>query len=110
VNAYQRAASVAPRYAEPLNGLGTLEVDRNRPQAALAFFDRALALAPASHEIRLNRAIAYDLAGDRGAAIEAYRDFLAATSGDARFAEQRRAAEAFLARLASVRPDARGTR
>lgn len=108
--AYQRAASVAPRYAEPLNGLGTLEVDRNRPQAALSFFERALALAPASHEIRLNRAIACDLAGDRVAAIEAYRDFLASTRGDPRFAEQRRAAEAFLARLAPPAPDARGSR
>ena len=68
--AYQRAAALAPRYAEPLNGLGTLEVERDRPRQALPYFERALALAPGYHEVRLNRAIAHDLAGDAGAAAE----------------------------------------
>jgi arylsulfatase A-like enzyme/Flp pilus assembly protein TadD len=107
-SAYQRSSAVAPRYAEPLNGLGTLEVDRNRPRAALSLFERALALAPESHEIRLNRAIAYDMAGDASAAVSAYRDFLAATAGDPRFAEQRKAATAFLARLLGPRGGPRG--
>jgi arylsulfatase A-like enzyme/Flp pilus assembly protein TadD len=99
--AYQRSAGLAPRYAEPLNGLGTLEVERDRPAAALAYFERALTLAPAYHEVRLNRAIAHDLAGDAVAAVNAYRDFLAATEGDPRFGEQRRAARQLLARLSS---------
>jgi Flp pilus assembly protein TadD len=99
--AYQRAIALAPRYAEPLNGLGTLEVERDRPRAALPYFERALALAPGYHEVRLNRAIALDLAGDPAAGMSAYRDFLAATEGDPRFAEQRRAAQQLLARLAS---------
>jgi arylsulfatase A-like enzyme/Tfp pilus assembly protein PilF len=99
--AYRRSAALAPRYAEPLNGLGTLEVERDRPSAALAYFERALALAPAYHEVRLNRAIAHDLAGDAAGAVNAYRDFLAATQGDPRFSEQRRAAQQLLARLAS---------
>jgi Flp pilus assembly protein TadD len=99
--AYQRAAALAPRYAEPLNGLGTLEVERDRPRAALPYFERALALAPGYHEVRLNRAIALDLAGDPAAGSSAYRDFLAATDGDPRFAEQRRAAQQLLARLTS---------
>jgi len=99
--AYQRSAALAPRYAEPLNGLGTLEVERDRPSAALPYFERALALAPAYHEVRLNRAIAQDLAGDAGDALNAYRDFLAATEGNPRFAEQRRAARQLLARLVS---------
>lgn len=99
--AYQRAAAVAPRYAEPLNGLGTLEVDRDRPRAALAYFERALALAPGYHEVRLNQAIAHDLAGDAQDALSAYQDFLAATAGDAKFAEQRRVAQQLLGRLAS---------
>ncbi|MFL6197415.1 MAG: sulfatase-like hydrolase/transferase [Thermoanaerobaculia bacterium] len=97
--AYQRSLAVAPRYAEPLNGLGTLEVERDRPRAALPYFERALALAPAYHEVRLNRAIARDLAGDAGAARDAYQDFLAATAGDPRFDEQRLAARQLLARL-----------
>ncbi len=99
--AYRKSAELAPRYAEPLNGLGTLEVERDRPDAALSYFERALALAPSYHEVRLNRAIAHDLAGDVVVAVNAYRDFLAATEGNPRFAEQRRAARQLLARLAS---------
>jgi choline-sulfatase len=99
--AYQRSAALAPRYAEPLNGLGTLEVERDRPREALPYFERALALAPGYHEVRLNRAIAQDLAGEARAALISYQDFLAATAGDPRFAEQRRAAQQLLARLES---------
>lgn len=98
--AYRRAMAAAPRYAEPLNGLGTLEVERDRPAAALSLFDRALALAPSYHEVRLNRGIALEMAGERDAAAAAYREFLAATGRNPQFAEQRRAAEHLLARLA----------
>jgi tetratricopeptide (TPR) repeat protein len=97
--AYQRSAALAPRYAEPLNGLGALEVERDKPLAALPYFERALALSPGYHEVRLNRAIAYDMAGDATAAGKAYRDFLASTAGDSRFAEQRQAAQQLMARL-----------
>jgi arylsulfatase A-like enzyme/Flp pilus assembly protein TadD len=100
-SAYRRSAALAPRYAEPLNGLGTLEVERDRPREALPFFERALALAPGYHEVRLNRAIAQDLAGDAGGALGSYQDFLAATAGDPKFSEQRRAAQQLLARLES---------
>jgi choline-sulfatase len=101
VSAYQRAAVLAPHYAEPLNGLGTLAVERDQPRQALPYFERALALAPGYHEVRLNRAIAEELAGDAGAAESSYRDFLAATAGDPKFSEQRRAAQQLLARLES---------
>jgi choline-sulfatase len=101
VNAYQRSAAVAPRYAEPLNGLGTLEVERDQPRAALPYFERALALAPGYHEVRLNRAIAQDLAGDPGGAVSSYQDFLARTAGNPKFSEQRHAAQQLLARLES---------
>jgi choline-sulfatase len=100
-SAYRRSAAVAPRYAEPLNGLGALEVERDRPRAALPFFERALALAPGYHEVRLNQAIAHDLAGDAGDALSAYKDFLTRTAGDPKLAEQRRAAQQLLARLES---------
>lgn len=101
--AYHRSAGLAPRYPDPLNGLGTLEVERDRPRAALPYFESALALAPGYHEVRLNRAIALDLAGDSAAGASAYRDFLAVTDGDPRFAEQRRAAQQLLARLTGRR-------
>jgi choline-sulfatase len=97
--AYRRAAAAAPRYAEPLNGLGTLEVERDRPAAALPYFERALRLAPGYHEVRLNRAIAHEMAGEAGAAAAGYRDFLAATGGDSQFHQQRLAATQLLARL-----------
>ena len=104
--AYRRAVAVAPHYAEPLNGLGALEVERDRPAAALPFFERALALAPDHQEVRLNRAIALQLAGDAAAAAGAYRDFLRVTDPEPRrFAEQRQAARHFLAQIAQlVRP------
>jgi arylsulfatase A-like enzyme/Flp pilus assembly protein TadD len=97
--AYRRATTLAPRYAEAWNGLGTLEVDRNRPAEALACFDRALTLAPRYHEVRLNRAIAYEMSGDTRAAMAAYREFLAAAGKDPQYSTQRRAAEQLLARL-----------
>lgn len=97
--AYGRAISLDSSYADPLNGMGTLEVQRDKPMAALPYFDRALALAPALHEARMNRAIALDLAGRRTDAIREYRAFLAATASDARFAAQRAAARQLLGRL-----------
>lgn len=102
--AYRRALAAAPRYAEPLNGLGTLEVERDKPAAALSYFDRALALAPDYQEVRLNRGIALELAGDATAASAAYREFLAATDREPRFAEQRRAARQLLAHLGTRAP------
>jgi arylsulfatase A-like enzyme/Flp pilus assembly protein TadD len=103
-DAYARAIAVAPHYAEPLNGLGALEVERDRPAAALPLFERALALAPDHQEVRLNRAIALQLAGDAAAAA-AYRDFLRVTDPEARrFAEQRQAARHFLAQIAQTAP------
>jgi choline-sulfatase len=97
--AYRQATALAPRYAEAWNGMGTLAVDRNRPEEALACFDRALALSPGYHEVRLNRAIAYEMSGDTRAARAAYREFLAAAGKDPQFTAQRRAAEKLLARL-----------
>jgi arylsulfatase A-like enzyme/Flp pilus assembly protein TadD len=99
-HAYRQALAVAPDYPEALNGLGTLAVQADRPAAALPFFDRALALAPNDQEVRLNRAIALQLAGNTAAAALAYGDFLRATAPRARqFAEQRQAARHFLAQL-----------
>jgi len=100
--AYRRAAELAPTYADPLNGLGTLEVQRDNPTAAISYFDHALTIAPQLHEARLNRGIAEELAGNRGAAIAAYRDFLARTTGNRQFAEQRQVARQLLARLERV--------
>jgi len=106
-SAYREAIRLAPRFADAWNGLGTLLADSGRPAQALPCFERALELAPGQHEIRLNRAIALDLAGDRPGALEAYRDFLDATEGAAQFASQRRAAAALMARLSADSSGAR---
>ncbi len=99
-HAYRQALAAAPDYPEALNGLGTLAVQQDQPAAALPLFDRALALAPGYHEVRLNRAIALQMAGNAAAAAGAYRDFLAATDAQPRlFAEQRQAARHFLDQL-----------
>jgi arylsulfatase A-like enzyme/Flp pilus assembly protein TadD len=98
--AYRQALAAAPNYAEAWNGLGTLEVGRDRPAAALPYFERAQALAPAYQEVRLNRAIALQMAGDAAAAATAYRDYLRLTDREPRlFAEQRQAARHFLDQL-----------
>ncbi len=101
--AYRRALDAAPNYPEALNGLGTLAVQGDHPAAAVPYFDRALALAPGYHEVRLNRAIALQMAGSNAAAADAYRDFLRATAAQpGQFAEQRNAARHFLDQLSHV--------
>ncbi|MFH1175858.1 MAG: tetratricopeptide repeat protein, partial [Acidobacteriota bacterium] len=99
--AYRRAVGLAADYADPENGLGTLAVERDRPAEAVPHFERALALAPELHEARLNRGIALQLAGQRTAAITAFRDFLEKSGGDTQFQAQREAARQLLARLES---------
>ncbi len=103
--AYRQAIELAPGYVDPLNGLGTVEAQRDRPAAAIADFDRVLALAPGRHEARLNRALAFELMGDRDAAIRAFRDFLTAAKDDPEFASQRLTARAILAHLGAGDPD-----
>lgn len=103
--AYRKATVLAPRYAEPWNGLGTVAVELNQPVQALQHFDQALALAPQDHEVRLNRAIALEVAGNIPAAISAYRDFLAAAGENPHFAQQRKMAQQLLGRLSERQAD-----
>ncbi|MGK2859016.1 MAG: sulfatase-like hydrolase/transferase [Thermoanaerobaculia bacterium] len=95
--AYHKAIEVDGDYADPLNGIGVLEVQRKRPGEAIAYFDRALKLAPENVEVRLNRAIALDVAGDRRAAASEYETFLRSVDGRREYAAQREIAEKLLA-------------
>ena len=103
-DAYRRALAAAPRYAEPLNGLGTLEVERDRPAAALPLFRaRSGARSRATTRSGSTAASRSTSLGERAAAVAAYRDFLAATGGDPRVRRAAPAAQQLLARLAEPR-------
>lgn len=101
---YREAIRLAPRYADPLNGLGVLLVEHDRAREALPLFDRALALAPGFHEVRLNRGVALQAAGDLAGAVEAYRSFLSAAADDPQFTDQRRVARELVAQLSGSPP------
>lgn len=102
---YRESIRLAPRYADPLNGLGVLLVELDRPAEAVPFFDRALELEPRRHEVRLNRGVALQAAGDREGAIAAYQAFLTASASDPEFSEKRRVARELVARLSGSTPD-----
>lgn len=56
---------------------GTILLEAREVEAALAQFDRAIALEPYFAHVRYNRAVALDRLGRPAEALEAYRDFLA---------------------------------
>lgn len=98
--AYRRATGLAPTYPDPWNGLAVLEIARGNPAAALPLLARALELAPMQHEALFNRAIAYQMLGERERAAADLDAFLSRTQGDAGYASQRRAALQMRAALA----------
>jgi predicted Zn finger-like uncharacterized protein len=77
---YQRALKQQPHGAEALAGLGYVHLDRNRNDAAINAFRRALTVAPFAPAM-YGIGEAYRAAGDRRRALEAYQRYLA-TSPD----------------------------
>ena len=77
---YQRALRQQPSGAEALAGLGYVHLDRQRNDAAIAAFRRALSVAPFAPAM-FGMGEAYRAAGDRKRALEAYQRYLA-TSPD----------------------------
>ena len=108
--AYRQAITLAPRYADPLNGFGSVQVQQGRAREALPYFDRALALEPDRLEVRLNRAIALDEMGDQPGAIEEYRAFLTAAAERPEFASERQIARSLLSRVEGKRSHPRSNR
>jgi arylsulfatase A-like enzyme/Flp pilus assembly protein TadD len=94
--AYTRALSIDPKYADAANGKGVLLVQQQRPRDAIALFEQALAANASMYEARLNLGIAYQEAGDRAKAAEAYRRVIADAPPRAK---EKRAASDLLAAL-----------
>jgi arylsulfatase A-like enzyme/Flp pilus assembly protein TadD len=103
--AYRKAIQLDPRFPAPWEGLGTLEIMRNRPSLALPDFEHALELAPNFRRGVLDRALAEELSGNRLAAIADYKTFLARAAADPNLAKQRQMAEQALARLEAGPPN-----
>jgi arylsulfatase A-like enzyme/Flp pilus assembly protein TadD len=98
-HAFRRASELAPAYADPWSGLGALLVEKDRPAEAVPLLRKALELEPGFEEARLNLGIAYQMAGELEPARQTYRELLARTAGQSRFAAQHRAARQLLAGL-----------
>ena len=81
IAAYRQAIALAPDYADPWNGIGAVEIARDRPREAIPPLDRAIALAPGDPMLVLNRAVAYQLLDMRDLALRDYRAFVAASKG-----------------------------
>jgi tetratricopeptide (TPR) repeat protein len=100
-DAYRRSIALAPRYADPLNGLGALLVAGGRARESLPYFDAALRLSPDFFEADLNRAIALQVAGNKEDAAAALRRLLARLPSSAAYDRQRAACKTLLQRLSS---------
>jgi Tfp pilus assembly protein PilF len=70
LSSYGRAIQLDPRYLDALVDVGTVYILTNHSETALAFFNRALDLAPGSHLVRLDIAVALLAHHDFAAAIK----------------------------------------
>jgi len=76
---FERAlAEAGDRFAAAHANLGVAQLQQGRLEAARAACLRALAIDPSMREAYVNLGVAADLAGDVGAAAEAYRRYLRA--------------------------------
>lgn len=92
--AYERAASLAPKSAEPLTGMGWSYIDLEKPEAALNMFRRAQRVNDRYAEAYYGEAEANRLLGKKDEAIEGYERYLArAPNGEDRRTAERRLAE-----------------
>jgi tetratricopeptide (TPR) repeat protein len=61
---FRKALAIDPRHVAALNNLGSVLVDLDRPEEALGYFDRAIAVDPGYAEAHLNKAIVMLRLGD----------------------------------------------
>jgi choline-sulfatase len=101
--AYQNALKISPNYPDALNGLGVVAVQQGHAQEAIEHFDAALRIAPLFYEARLNRAIAMQIAGNRGGAAQELKSLLHDLPPAKAFDGQRIAARTLLGQMAHAR-------
>ena len=77
---FREALRVNPQNPEALNGLGLIQVQRNRAREAAQFFAAALKQPPGSRPALLNLAVvSQQYLNDRAFALQKYREYLALT-------------------------------
>jgi len=75
---FREALRFGPNNAEALNGLGLVQLQRNRPREAVQYFTAALKQQPGYRPALLNLAtVSYQSFNDRATALEKYREYLA---------------------------------
>ena len=79
---FERALKLQPEGAEALAGLGYVNLDRQRAEAAVSYFRRSLAVSPYAPAI-FGMGEAYRALGDRTRALEAYQRYLAVSPSGA---------------------------
>jgi tetratricopeptide (TPR) repeat protein len=67
-------------YAAALNGMGLVSIQKQDPNAARGYFERAVALDPDLVEAHVNLGLIYEMAGDRARARSSFEAFLAKAS------------------------------
>jgi len=72
---FERALKLQPDGAEALAGLGYVNLDRQRAEAAISYFRRALSVSPYAPAM-FGMGEAYRALGDKAKALEAYQRYL----------------------------------
>ena len=91
--------AASPRYADALNGLGAVLVQKERYADAIRALDAALAIAPDLYEAQLNRAVALTLSGEKRRAAEELRRLLALLPSGSLNDRTRKSASELLVRI-----------
>ena len=79
---FERALRVQPNGAEALAGLGYVNLDRQRSEAAISYFRRALTVSPYAPAM-FGLGEAYRALGDKQRALEAYQRYLSTSASGA---------------------------
>jgi tetratricopeptide (TPR) repeat protein len=87
-NSFKEALRLNQQNVEAMNGMGVVQLQRNRARDAEQWFDKALKQQPGYPPALLNRAIVlHNYLNSRPQALEAYRDYLALPARSANWEE-----------------------